>query len=185
MKKNRGTRFGSVEAARRIGISTERLRYWDKAGTSDDGAYTVGLKLGLDLHGDLWILDVVRGQWDSAKRERIIRQAAEADGHAVVIGVEQEPGSGGKESAENTVKNLRGFIVKVDRPTGDKVIRADAVSAHVNEGVVHAEPGSYLPELLDEIRHFPLSKFKDQVDALSGAFKLLSTREIVVKGGMG
>ena len=32
MKKNRGTRFGSVEAARRIGISTERLRYWERAG---------------------------------------------------------------------------------------------------------------------------------------------------------
>lgn len=32
MKRNKGNRFGSVEAARRIGISTERLRYWERAG---------------------------------------------------------------------------------------------------------------------------------------------------------
>jgi len=160
------------------------VRYWDKAGTEDDGAWTVGCKMALDVRGNIWILDVVRGQWDSATRERIIRQTAEADGHKVIIGIEQEPGSGGKESAENTVKNLRGFIVKVDRPTGDKVIRADAFSAHVNEGVVYAEPGAWLTDYLDEIRHFPLSKYKDQVDASSGAFKLLSVREIKVIGGM-
>ncbi len=159
------------------------VRYWDKAGTADDGAFTVGFKLGEDIHENIWILDVVRGQWDTAKRERIIKQTAKADGHSVIVGIEQEGGSGGKESAENTVKNLRGFIVKVDRPTGDKVIRADAVSAHVNEGVVYAEPGAYITELLDELRHFPLSKFKDQVDGLSGAFKLLISREIVVSGG--
>lgn len=32
MKINSANRFGSVETARRIGISTERLRYWERAG---------------------------------------------------------------------------------------------------------------------------------------------------------
>ena len=32
MKSNRDNRFGSVEAARKIGISTERLRYWERVG---------------------------------------------------------------------------------------------------------------------------------------------------------
>ena len=32
MKSNRDDRFGSVETARRIGISTERLRYWERVG---------------------------------------------------------------------------------------------------------------------------------------------------------
>ena len=32
VKSNRDNRFGSVEAARRIGISTERLRYWEIVG---------------------------------------------------------------------------------------------------------------------------------------------------------
>ena len=32
MKSNGDKRFGSVEAARKIGISTERLRYWERVG---------------------------------------------------------------------------------------------------------------------------------------------------------
>ena len=173
-----------IHVERRTSPLKKAVRYWDKAGTEGDGAHTVGLKMAIDKQDKLWILDVIRGQWDTARRERIIRQTAEADGHSVIIGVEQEPGSGGKESAENTVKNLRGFIVKLDRPTGDKVIRADAVSTQVNDGDVYMEPGPWNTEFLDEIRHFPLSKYKDQVDALSGAFKLLTVRQIVIHGGL-
>lgn len=32
MKNNRDQQFGSVEAASKIGISTERLRYWERRG---------------------------------------------------------------------------------------------------------------------------------------------------------
>ena len=32
MNKGSNDRFGSVEAARKIGISTERLRYWERVG---------------------------------------------------------------------------------------------------------------------------------------------------------
>ena len=32
MKNNRDQQFGSVEAASKIGISTERLRYWETRG---------------------------------------------------------------------------------------------------------------------------------------------------------
>ena len=32
MKSSRDNRIGSVEAAREIGISTERLRYWERVG---------------------------------------------------------------------------------------------------------------------------------------------------------
>ena len=37
---------------------------------------------------------------------------------AYEVGVEQEPGSGGKESAESTIGNLRGFKVYADKVTG-------------------------------------------------------------------
>jgi DNA-binding transcriptional MerR regulator len=32
VKSNKDNRFGSVETARKIGISTERLRYWERVG---------------------------------------------------------------------------------------------------------------------------------------------------------
>lgn len=160
-----------------------RVRYWDKAGTKDGGAWTAGVLMGEDLDGRFWILDVVRGQWESYEREKIIKQTAQADLKRVVIGVEQEPGSGGKESAQATVRNLAGFMVRVDRPTGDKVLRADPFSVQVNAGNVMLAPGLWNRVYLEELQFFPFSKFKDQVDASSGAFTILSKPRTSV-GGM-
>jgi len=65
------------------------------------------------------------------KRERkIIKQVAVGDGSDVIIYIEQEPGSGGKESADNTIRNLAGFKCIADRPTGDKIKRADVLQCN-------------------------------------------------------
>jgi predicted phage terminase large subunit-like protein len=171
-------RGGGMFRASRIEIDTpprtfvSRVRYWDKAGTKDGGAYTAGVLMGKDLEGQWWVTDVKRGQWDSAEREKIIRQTAEIDGIGVIVGVEQEPGSGGKESAENTVRRLAGFRVRVDRPTGDKVLRADPFSVQVNMGNVKIVRGEWNHAFLEELEHFPNSTYKDQTDACSGAFAL-------------
>jgi predicted phage terminase large subunit-like protein len=151
------------------------VRYWDKAGSAGKGAYTVGLKLGKDVNGRYWILDVIRGQWSSEEREQIILATAQMDGVGVVIGIEQEPGSGGKESAEATVRRLAGYRVRVDRPVGDKALRADPFSVQVNSGNVSILKGKpWKDELVEEFRFFPYSTYKDQVDAASGAFSLIT-----------
>lgn len=151
------------------------VRYWDKAGTDGGGAHTAGVKLAELEDGSFMILDVIRGQWDSGQREQIIKQTAIADGRGVTVGVEQEPGSGGKESAQNTVKMLAGFSVQVDRVTGDKVTRADPFSVQVNIGNVKALEGAgWWADYRNEMQFFPFSKYKDQIDASSGAFALLS-----------
>ena len=147
------------------------VRYWDKAGSYGKGCYTVGILMGVDRQGHIWVLDVIRGQWDSAMRESVIKATAEMDGRQVEIWVEQEPGSGGKESAENTVRNLPGYTVHMDRPSGDKVARADPYSSQVNAGCVYLKKGSpWIPDYIGELRYFPASTYKDQVDASSGAF---------------
>lgn len=158
------------------------VRYWDKAGSAGKGAYTVGVKMAIDRDKRFWILDVVRGQWEAAKRERIIRQIAEVDGPSVKIGIEQEPASGGKESAENTVANLAGFSVFLDRPTGDKALRADPFSVQVNGSNVSMCPGTWNLEYLNELRFFPKSRYKDQVDATSGAFIRLALHNRFIGG---
>ena len=153
-----------------------RIRFWDKAGTQDAGAFTVGLLLGLDREKRFWILDVIRGKWSSERRENIIKQTAEIDGKDVVIGIEQEPGSGGKESAENTVKNLAGWRVIVDKPSGSgssKELRADPFSVQVNMGNISMKRGEWNRDYLAELEFFPKSQYKDQVDASSGAFNYL------------
>ena len=164
-----------IQTALRLDLYTKLYRFWDKAGTHQGGAFTVGALLGLDSEGYYWVLDIVRGQWASDDRERVIKLTAEVDGRKVPIGLEQEPGSGGKDSAEATVRNLPGHRVSLVRPTGDKEWRADPFSAQVNASNVKIAKGDWNYTYIEELRYFPVSKYKDQVDASSGAFNLIST----------
>ncbi len=154
------------------------VRYWDKAGTQDGGAYTAGVKMALYTDGSFWVLDVVRGQWRSDIREKYIKNTAIKDGEDVEIWVEQEGGSGGKESAEATIKRLAGFKAYKDIPRGDKASRADPYSVQVNEGNVFILVASWNKDYVEEIQFFPDSKYKDQADASSGAFAKLVRRMV-------
>lgn len=161
------------------------VRYWDKAGTLGGGAYTVGLKMAEDFEGRYWVLEVVRVQLDSARREALIRSTAHRDGTGVIIGIEQEPGSGGKESAENTVRSLAGYSVFVEKPSGNdqsKQQRADPFSSQVNAGNVGLRLGGWNADYVEELSFFPNSQYKDQVDASSGAFNLLCRPRIRIGG---
>ena len=159
------------------------VRYWDKAGTeasvyNPDPAWTVGTKIAQTSAGKYIVMDVVRGRWSADKREEIIRRTAEADGRDVHVWVEQEPGSGGKESAEATIRNLAGFVAKADRPTGDKVYRADPWAVQVNGGNVMLLRGDWNRDYVEEHRGFPRGRYKDQVDSSSGGFaKLAAVRK--------
>lgn len=154
------------------------LRYWDKAGTTDDGAFTAGVKMSFLSNNKYLIENVVRGQWSADKREKIIRNTAEADGQETYVYVEQEPGSGGKESAEGTIRNLAGFACYADKPTGDKIFRADPYSVQVNNGDVLLYSGTWTASFLEEHRYFPFGTYKDQVDAAAGAFGRLVRKKI-------
>lgn len=157
----------------------QTVRYWDKAGTQDGGTYTVGAKMARLKNKKYIIIDVVRGQWASEVREQIIKGTAEADTPAVPIYLEQEPGSGGKDSVLASIKNLAGFAAYRDLPTGDKVYRADPYSVQVNVGSVMLLRGLWNKEFKDEHEAFPFSTYKDIVDACSGAFSKLTHRKEV------
>lgn len=162
-----------------IGIS----RGWDKAGTKNGGAYTAGVKLGRyrgphapkdGSEDEWWVLHVTRGQWESHEREKTIKHTATLDRYQTLIGIEQEPGSGGKESAELTVKRLAGFRVRIIPATGTKEDRADEWSTLVNAGAFRMAPGDWNDAFIEELRYFPFGTYKDQVDAGSVAFTILA-----------
>lgn len=161
------------------------VRYWDKAATQGGGAYTVGVKMAMDMEGRIWILDVVRGRWEPGERERRILITAGLDGKKVRIGVEQEPGGSGKEAAENASRayGKAGFRTYIDVVRGTKEeragginteIRADTFSTQVNTCNVVLVPAPWNKEYTEELRLFPNSKFKDQVDASTGGYGMLS-----------
>lgn len=169
-----------------------RVRYWDKAATFQAGAHTVGLLLAIERKTRLiYVEDIQRGQWSVQQRDAIILDTATRDaekyGNEVQIVCEQEPGSGGKESMQATVRMLLGFPVHRDvvgagrqfrtvrgevdkKPGAAKVIRAQPIAAQVEARNVYLVDGDWREEFLAEVCAFPEYAFADQVDALSGAF---------------
>src|SRR5665811_464166 len=120
---------------------------------------------------------MMRGQWGALEREEKIKAWVETDASefgSYEVWVEQEPGSGGKESAENTIRMLAGYAVYADRVTGNKVVRAEPFAAQVQGGNVGLVAGEWCSAFLDEAEVFPAGKWKDQVDAAAGAFSKLS-----------
>ena len=153
-------------------------RAWDKAGTAGGGAFTAGVKMSRDEYGRYWIRDVIRFQKDSAEREIEIRKAAAEDGYGVFVILEQEGGSGGKESMQSSVRHLPGYRTrkaKVGKGEGDKINRADPFSVQVNWSnvILDGTNTEWHANLIDEMKHFPMSRFSDQIDACSNAFNFL------------
>ena len=160
-----------------------RIRYWDKAGTaSADAAYTVGVLMARDAQGVYYVEDVVRDRYSALDREQIIRQVAQMDNEnrgPTEVHFEQEPGSGGKESAEATARNLAGFVVHAERVTGDKFTRAQPYAAQCEARNVKLVKGDWNPAYLEELTSFPNGKYKDQVDASSGGFNKLAAPTLI------
>jgi predicted phage terminase large subunit-like protein len=88
--------------------------------------------------------------------------------------IEQEPGSGGKESAEATIRNLAGFVAVADKVTGDKVVRAEPFAAQVQGSNVVMVAGRWVEGFLEELEGWPFSKTLDQGDAAAMAFQHLT-----------
>lgn len=155
-------------------VDGQRVRGWDKAATSGDGDWTAGVKIVKGKDGIFYIEDIVRGQWDTASRDATIRQTAVIDGITVKQKGEQEPGSGGVESAQNFIRLLAGFSVSVERSTANKETRADPFSSQVNAGNVKLVVGDWNKAFIEELRQFPFGRHDDQVDAASLAFNELN-----------
>lgn len=151
------------------------VRYWDKAGTDGGGAYTAGVWAAYLENGSYIILDCTRGQWSAAQREKIIQSRARQDGVETDIWMEQEGGSAGKDIAQLSVKALSGYNARSHRVSseGDKLVRSGPYAAQVEIGNVFLLKGDWNHAFIEEHRKFPSSKYKDQVDAASGAFNRL------------
>lgn len=174
----------------------ERVCYWDKASTPGDGCYTCGVLMARDQLSCFYIEHVVRGQWSPDQRNKVMLSTAQMYaakyGNTVRHAVEQEPGSGGAESALLTVRLLNQFPVTIDVVSGRahrmrmrerlpgeaKVVRAQPFAAQAEYGNVRIVKSVWNTEYLDELCSFPESKYMDQVDASSGAYWYLAEGDV-------
>lgn len=154
-----------------------RVRYWDKAASIKKGSkFSAGVRLSISPEGRVTIEDVVRGQWTTHERRKVMKQTAELDAqqfggkHMVVVHIEQEPGSSGLDSVNDEIRMLAGYPVFADPPTGNKDVRLTPFQAQAQAGNVQLLRGHWNSDYIDEMAAIPNGVYRDQADATSGAY---------------
>lgn len=167
------------------------VRYWDLAGTEArrkrKGDYTVGALVCRMPDRRTAIIDIARFQLSSGARdaeiERIALMDKETYGYRVRWWIEAEVGIAGTERTAELVRRLQnvGLSVSTERPTGDKVMRAEPLAAKAEVGNVVLCPGAWRDPFRVEGASFPNGKNDDQIDAAAGADAKLVTRSTVTQ----
>jgi predicted phage terminase large subunit-like protein len=154
-----------------------RVRYWDRAATKPsesnrDPDWTAGLKMQKLSNGIFVVENVVRMRDGPLAIEKLIKNTATQDSYSVPVCIEQDPGSSGVADAQNYVRLLAGFNVRVRKPTKDKITRALPVSAQCEAGNIKILRGVWNEAFLSELENFGEQGVghDDQVDVFSGAF---------------
>ena len=154
----------------------KRVRYWDKAATEGGGDWTAGVRASI-AGGVVYIEDVKRGQWSSGTVQTTVQTTAAEDTRETIIGMEQEPGSAGKDVKVTYTRMLQGYAFKCEPATGSKAVRADGLATQCEAGNVYLVRGPWNADFIDELCAFrgDTSDVDDQVDGASGAFGLLTS----------
>ena len=175
-------RIGTVEAEP-AGLTCTRA--WDLAATAategGDPDWTVGLKLGRDAAGRIYVADLVRLRGGPHEVEEAIVNTAHRDGRNVPVGLPQDPGQAGKQQVAWLTGRLAGFRVIASPETGAKVTRASPVASQVDAGNLALVRASWNTAFLEELRDFPHGRKDDQVDALARAFAMLTLAPATVR----
>ena len=161
------------------------LRFWDRASTEvkpgTDPDWTAGALVAL-RQGQWYIRDLVHFRADSAVNEQRVRETSDADGFAVPVYMEMEPGSSGKDVISHYARNVMpGRTFRGVRATGSKTERAAPLASAAEQGNVFLVRGPWVTGFLDELCAFPLGTHDDRVDAVSGALGVINQRARSVK----
>jgi predicted phage terminase large subunit-like protein len=153
-----------------VPLGAVRVRGWDIAGsTRKTSPYTVGAKLAY-IDGIVYIEHVARERAEIDQAEKLIVDTAKADKIGVKQSIPQDPASAGKSQKFHLARRLQGLDFVFSREEMDKTDRAIPFASMVNAGSVRMVIGPWNAALEDEMRNFPASAFKDQIDALSRAY---------------
>lgn len=159
-------------------MKSQTVRFWDRAATekteTNSPDWTVGLKLGRDEDDQYYVIDIRRFQGSPLKVEKALKATATQDSINVKVGLEQEPGASGKAEIAYLIRRLSGFSVTAYPAQKDKVTRAGPVSSQAEAGNIKLLRGPWNEDFLSELDNFPEGEHDDQVDALSGAFHMIT-----------
>jgi len=157
-------------------------RGWDKAATkpspeNPDPDYTVGVKMGIDNQGRVYVLDVKRDRLDPLEVERLMIKTAEQDGHGCKVGLWQDPAQAGKSEVAHFRRLLNGYMVESYPATKKKEAYAKPFSSQWLGGNVSLVRGPWNDSYISELEAFPSKSDNvkdDQIDGSSIAYMLVS-----------
>ena len=136
--------------------------------------YTVGLKWGIDAEKNLYLLNIIRGQFDSRQiTEAIVDLWVSTPGTREVF-VEEGALShaiGPYLNEQISSRRLYGLTVTPVKPgRSDKEARARVAQGMLKDRRVYIPSDApWLPAFTEELSMFPYGKHDDQVDALAYA----------------
>ena len=160
----------------------QRVRYWDFAATEQkegvDPDWTAGVLMGVE-DGEYQVQDVQRFRVGPAEVEARVRSQAQIDGPGVPVRIEEEPGSAGKIVTDHYARHVpQGRDFRGVRSSGNKAERARPLAAAISNGLVSLRSeATWVRDLVNEMRSFPLGTHDDQVDSMSGAMTALTQQD--------
>ena len=168
------------------------VRGWDLASSKkqkvkSDPDFTVGVKMGViwiksTVPGHnipiLYIDDVIRGQWESTQRNKIIVATTTGDGY-IRTGIES---FGPYKDAYTEIRDVLLGIRSVEKMQlpGDKVAKASPLEPIFEAGNVYMRRADWNESVIHVIRQFPGGAHDDDVDALAVGFGMSKTSGLMI-----
>lgn len=151
-------------------------RCWDLAATEGGGDWTVGVRMGFDPQGRVFITDVQRVQLNEAGVKKLVFNTGVMDGRSIPVRIEQERAGAGKAEIGAYKRLMRGWDIDGVKPEGTKEQRARNYASTQQDGEVYLvdEGDAWRTTLIEEHRVFPKGRHDDIVDAAAGAFEFLA-----------
>jgi predicted phage terminase large subunit-like protein len=130
--------------------------------------------------GTVYVLDDVNLHGTGGQVRTAMRATASQDGPECTQDIPQDPGQAGKDQIRSLVANLHGFKVAFSTESGDKVVRAEPLSAQVEAGNVKVVKGEWNRDFFEELGIYPNGRM-DRVDALTRAYS--RALKLAARGG--
>jgi predicted phage terminase large subunit-like protein len=150
-------------------------RFWDLAVSAKKSAdYTASIAGAKDSDGNVYLKDMIRGQWEWPQTEKTFTQTALLE--KISVGIEEGGQQKGFIDGLKAKKELMCISIKGIRPDTDKLTRALPWISRAESGKVFLVRGSWINEFLNECQLFTGAgdKHDDQIDAVSGVYKMIT-----------
>lgn len=113
---------------------------------------------------------IVREQFETNKRNVLMKTTARNDGLTLKQRNPQDPGQAGKSQVPALAKLLAGHNLHFSPESGDKVVRATPLASQINAGNVSMLKAPWNEPFKEECRMFPNGTNNDQVNGAARGF---------------